>query len=238
MSTHKTPPLQGLFLLLLLPLALLTLPNPVWADHEQVAQASGSTQMAEATKAEAPKAEGSKSKGPGHGSPKGMMGGPHGKSEGSGSKKGYGKGYGHGSKHGYGKREGSRGKHGYGKHGYSRHGYGGHRGGHGNDPFRHVLRFAKSLGLTADQIGKIKNMKFEFSKMRIMLKAHHQVAHMELEQLVHSREVKESEMREVADRIAEIKSKKIHSMVEAKIGLLKLLTPEQRKKMSQVHSKR
>jgi len=234
MRTQKTPPLQGLFLFFLLPWALLTLPNPAWAHHEQVAQASGSLETAEA-----PKAEGSKSKEYRQSSPHGMKKIPHGKSEGSGSKKGYGKSYGHGSKHGYGKMEGSRDKHGYGKHGYSRHGYGGHgyRGGHGKDPFRHVLRFAKSLGLTADQIGKIKNMKFEFAKMRIMLKAHHQVAHMELDQLVHSGEVKESEMREVADRIAQIKSKKIHSMVEAKIGLLKLLTPEQRKKMSQVHSK-
>jgi len=239
MRTHKTPSLRGLFLFFLLPLALLTLPNLVWAHHQQVAQASGSTQMAEAPKAQAPKAEGSKSKGPRHGSPPGMMGGPHGKSEGSGSKKGYGKGYGHGSKHGYRKMEGSRDKHGYGKHGYSRHGYSGHgyRGGHGKDPFRHVLRFAKPLGLTADQIAQIKNMKFEFAKKRIMLKAKHQIAHMELEQLVDSGEVKESEMRAVAERIIKIKSEKIHGMVEAKIGLLKLLTPEQRKKMSQSHSK-
>ncbi len=237
MRTHNTPPLQVLFLIFLLPLALLTLPNWAWAHHEQVAQASGSTQTAEA-----PKAEGSKSKGAGHGSPKGMMGGPHGKSEGSGSKPGYGKGYGHGSKHGYSKKEGSRGRHGYGKHGTSRHGYGGHgyrsgHGGHGKDPFRHVLRFAKSLGLTEAQIGKIKNMKFEFAKERIMLKAQHQIAHMELDQLVHSGEVKESKMRAVADRIAEIKSKKIHSMVDAKIDLLQLMTPEQRKKISQLHSK-
>jgi len=82
MRNQKTPPLQGLFLFILLPWALLTLPNPAWAHHEQVAQASGSLETAEA-----PKAEGSKSKGPGHGSPQGMMGGPHGKSEGSGSKK-------------------------------------------------------------------------------------------------------------------------------------------------------
>ena len=234
MRTTTIQPLWGLFLVFLLPLALLTLPNPAWAHHEQVAQATGSREMGQA-----PKAEGSKSKEYRQGSPHGMKKIPHGKSEGSGSKKGYGKGYGHGSKHGYGKREGSRGKHSYGKHGYSRHGYGGHgyRDGHGKDPFRHVLRFAKSLGLTETQIGQIKNMKFEFAKKRIMLKAQHQIAHMELEQLVHSGEVKEAEMRAVADRIAQIKSKKIHSMVEAKIGLLKLLTPEQRKKMSQSHSK-
>ena len=222
MRTTTIQPLWGLFLVLLLPLALLTLPNPAWAHHEQVAQATGSREMGQA-----PKAEGSKSKEYRQGSPHGMKKIPHGKSEGSGSKKGYGKGYGHGSKHSYG------------KHRYSRHGYGGHgyRDGHGKDPFRHVLRFAKSLGLTETQIGQIKNMKFEFAKDRIMLKAQYQIAHMELEQLVHSGEVKEAEMRAVADRIAQIKSKKIHSMVEAKIGLLKLLTPEQRKKMSQSHSK-
>jgi Spy/CpxP family protein refolding chaperone len=240
MRTHKIPPLRGLFLLFILSVALLTVPDWAWAHHEQLALAPSTTEMQEVV-AEAPKTEGSKSKSTGHGSPKGMMGSPHGKTEGSGSKAGYGKGYSHGSKHGYGKKEGSHGR-GYGKHGYSRYGYGGHgyrsgHGGHGKDPFRHVLRFAKPLGLTEAQIGQIKNMKFEFAKMRIMLKARHQVAHLELDKLVHSGEVKEAEMRAVADRMAQIKSKKIHSMVEAKIGLLKLMTPEQRKKISKLHSK-
>ena len=93
------------------------------------------------------------------------------------------------------------------------------------------------MGLTDAQISQIKNMKFEFAKERIMLKAQHEIAHMDLDQLVHSGEVKESEMRAIADRIAEIKSKKIHGMVDAKIGLLKLMTPDQRKKISQLHSK-
>ena len=234
MRTHKIPPLRGLFLLFILSVALLTVPDWARAHHEQLALAPSTTEMQEVV-AEAPKTEGSKSKSTGHGSPKGMMGSPHGKTEGSGSKHGYGKGYSHGSKHGYGKKEGSHGR-GYGKHGYSRYGYGGH-GGHGKDPFRHVLRFAKPLGLTEAQIGQIKNMKFEFAKIRIMLKARHQVAHLELDKLVHSGEVKEAEMRAVADRMAQIKSKKIHSMVEAKIGLLKLMTPEQRTKISKLHSK-
>ena len=91
--------------------------------------------------------------------------------------------------------------------------------------------------MTDAQISQIKKMKFEFAKERIMLKAQHEVAHMELDQLVHSGEVKESEMRAIADRIAEIKSKKIHGMVDAKIALLKLLTDEQRKNIAQLHSK-
>ena len=42
---------------------------------------------------------------------------------------------------------------------------------------------------------------------------------------------------ELSRRVAQIKSKKIHSMVDAKIDLLQLLTPEQRKKISKLHSK-
>ena len=214
MRTHTIHPLKRLFLVFILPLALLTIPVQALADGSK-------------------KSEGSKSKSYSHGSPHGMKASPHGKKEGSGSKHGYSKG--HGSKHSYGKKEGSHGKHGYSKHGYS----GGHgrHGGHGKDPFRHVLKFAGALGLTDAQISQIKKMKFEFAKERIMLKAQHQIAHMELDQLVHSGEVKESEMRAIADQITQIKSKKIHSMVDAKISLLKLLTPEQRKKISQIHSK-
>ena len=232
MRTTTNPSLRILFLAFIFPLALLTAPGLAQAHHEQLAQAtipSKTTQVAEA-----PKSEGSKSKGYSHGSPHGAKSNPHGKSthgQGYGSKHGYGKGYSHGSKYGHGKKEGSHGKYGYG----SKH-YGSHQG-HGKDPFRHVLKFADTLGLTDQQVSEIKDLKFEFAKERIILKAQHEVAHMELDKMVHSGEVKESEMRAIADHISEIKSKKIHGMVDAKIALLKLLTAEQRKKISQLHSK-
>jgi Spy/CpxP family protein refolding chaperone len=245
MQTTTNPSLRVMFLAFILPLALLTVPDLVRAHHEQVAQAIVSPELPQV--AEAPKSEGSKSKkgySPPHGTKGSVHGGsPYGKSEGSKSKHGYSKGYGHSSKHGYGKKEGSYGKHGYGKHGYgkghgySRHGGHGSHSGHGKDPFRHVLKFAKSLGLTDAQISQIKSVKFEFTKEKIMLNAQHQIAHMELDRMVHSGEVEESKMRAIADRISEIKSKSIHGMVDAKIDLLKLLTPEQRKKISQLHSK-
>ena len=234
MRTTTIHSLQGLFLVFILPLALLTVPDLAQAHHEQLAQATVSPEMPQV--AEAPKSEGSKSKGYSHGSPHGKKGSPHGKSEGSGSKHGYSKGTATARNMATAKKravtastdmantvtaagivEGPR--------------------GHGKDPFRHVLKFAGALGLTDAQISKIKNLKFEFAKERIMLKAQHEIAHMELDQMVHSGEVNESKMRAIADQIAEIKSKKIHEMVDAKIDLLKLLTPEQRKKISQLHSK-
>ena len=236
MRTTKIHSIQSLFLLFAFPLALLTVPDMARAHHEHLAQATFPPEKSQV--AEAPKSEGSKSKSYSHGSPHGVKKSPHGKSphgkpEGSGSKHGYSKGYSHGSKHGYGKKEGSHGKRGYG--GGHHRGHGSHKG-HGKDPFRHVLKFAGALGLTDAQISKIKDLKFAFAKERIMLKAQHEIAHMELDKMVHSGEVKEAEMRGIADQISEIKSKKIHGMVDAKIGLLKLLTEEQRKKISQLHS--
>jgi len=212
MRNHTIHSLKRLFLVFILPLALLTIPVQALADGSH-------------------KSEGSKSKGYSHGSPHGKKASPQGGSPHGGSP--------HGKKEGSGKKKCDRKKgSSHGKHGYSKHGSGGgHHSGHGKDPFRHVLKFAGALGLTDAQIGQIKSVKFDFAKQRIMLKAQHEVAHMELDQLVHSGDVKESEMRAIADRIAEIKSKKIHGMVDAKISLLKLLTPEQRKKISQLHSK-
>jgi Spy/CpxP family protein refolding chaperone len=230
MRTQAIHSLKRLFMVFILPLALLTIPDLARAHPEQVAQATFSPKVAEA-----PKSEGSKNKGYRHGSPHGIKanphgGSPHGKKEGSGSKK----------KKCDGKKEGSGSKKKKcdGKKGYRHGGHGGgSHSGHGKDPFRHVLKFAGALGLTDAQVGQIKSVKFNFDKQRIMLKAQHEVAHMELDRLVHSGDVKESEMRAIADQIAEIKSKKIHSMVDSKISLLKLLTPEQRKKISQLHSK-
>ncbi len=163
-----------------------------------------------------------------------------GKKEGSGSSL-YGKSYsGHGKSYGghgksYGGHGGQKYSHGKKGRGYGKSG-GQHGGGHSKQsPYAHVLKFKEKLALTADQIGKIKDKEFEHKKMSIEIKAAHAIAHLELDRLVHSGEVDEAAMRKVASQMSAIKSKKIHAMVEAKIFLLKLLTPEQRQKISKVH---
>ncbi|NIP99876.1 MAG: hypothetical protein GWM98_05360 [Nitrospinaceae bacterium] len=224
MNRKKNGFARYLGLMMILPLALFITPDFARADISKVTQPEGS---------------GSKT------SPHGSMDKGYGKSEGSGSK--HGKGYSHGSKHGYSKREGSGGKHGYSRHGYSRHGYRGHgghyrrhggHGGHGKDPFRHILRFAHALGLKADQVKQIRDKQFEFRKLCIELKAQHQIAHLELDKLVHSGNLDESAIRAVGDKLKQIKSKKIDGMIDAKINLLKLLTDEQRKKIATLHAHR
>ena len=173
------------------------------------------------------------------------------KSEGSKAKshsyKGHGQkfskkdGSGHGKSYkGHGKSYGGHGgqKYSHGKKSYGGYGKGGghHKGGHSRQsPFAHVLKFKEKLALTADQIEKIKANEFEFKKMAIEIRAAHEIAHLQLDRLVHSGTVDEAKMREVADQMSSIKSTKIHAMVEAKIFLLKILTPEQRQKIRKVH---
>ena len=66
MCTHKVLTPRDLFLVFILPLALLTVPDLARAHHEQLAQATVSPEMPEV--AEVPKSEGSKSKSYSHGS--------------------------------------------------------------------------------------------------------------------------------------------------------------------------
>lgn len=155
-----------------------------------------------------------------------------GKSEGSKSKHG---GYGHEYKH-HGKTEGSKGGHGYSHHGKGQPGYskGGHDS-HGKCPFTHVLRFADKLGLTDDQITQIKMKQIEYKKANIQAEADHEIAHMEMEALVHSESVDEARLRALGNDIIAAKTKKISAMIEAKIAILNILTPEQRKKASGMH---
>lgn len=171
-----------------------------------------------------------------------------------------GKGYAHGSKHGA--KEGSKGGHhaskaggGHGKkkcdkaksggsHGKKacksrgKHGYasGGHKGhGHGRNPFKHVLRYAGKLGLSDAQLSTIKDKQFEYAIAKIQREADHTIAHMELDRLVHSGELDESAIRAVGERLSAVKAASIKAMIEAKIGLLQVLSPEQRKKIASAH---
>ena len=154
------------------------------------------------------------------------------KSEGSAGKKGYKKH--HGKHHGklHGKYEGSKGKgHGYGHHGSRGHG----KGHHGKDPFGHVLKYADKLGLSEQQVAEIRKNRLAFMQIALRAEADHQIAHMEMESIIHSGVLDEGRMFDLGAVILESKKQKIHAMVTAKIAVMKILTPEQRKQISKIH---
>ena len=137
-------------------------------------------------------------------------------------------GYGHGGgKDGYGERgHGMMGSHGTGM----MHSSAGHL-------IRHLLKHEKEIGLTADQVTKLKDIQLNLDKTRIKSEADIQVAERELKALTDDEKsdlkaieakLKQSEDMQVALRMTSIKTRR---------DVLALLTPEQRAKEKAEHEK-
>lgn len=134
-----------------------------------------------------------------------------------------------------------------GKHGESHHemhGYKGH-GGHGehgemheHDPFKHVLMCKENLGLTSQQTAEIKKKALEYKKESIRSHAELKIAHLEMSDLLHSETIDDAKVREKGKLMSDLIAKRINSSVEARLDLMKMLTPEQRTKLAEAKEKR
>src|SRR5262245_7506022 len=131
--------------------------------------------------------------------------------------------------------------------GYGKDGYGGGHGsmGHGmgmmhsstGHLIRHLLKHEKEIGLTADQVAKLKDIQLNLDKARIKSEADIQIAERELKALVDDEKsdlgaievkLKQSEDLQVALRMTSIKTRR---------EVLGLLTREQRAKEKAEHEK-
>lgn len=133
-------------------------------------------------------------------------------------------------------------------YGHGKDGYGtqGHGSGHGmmgmmhsstGHLIRHLLKHEKDIGLSAEQVAKLKEMQLELDKTRIKSEADIQVAERELRALIEDEKsdlgaieakLKQSEDLQVGLRMASIKARR---------DVLALLTPEQRAKEKAEHEK-
>ena len=142
----------------------------------------------------------------------------------SANEPGYGQG---GGKDGYGSGgHGMRGSHGMGM----MHSSAGHL-------IRHLLKHEKEIGLSADQVTKLKDIQLNLDKTRIKSEADIQVAERELKALTDDEKsdlkaieakLRQSEDMQVALRMTSIKTRR---------DVLALLTPEQRAKEKAEHEK-
>jgi periplasmic protein CpxP/Spy len=132
-------------------------------------------------------------------------------------------------------------------YGSSGHGSGGHgtMGGHGmgmmhsstGHLIRHLLKHEKEIGLSPEQVTKLKDMQLNLDKTRIKMEADIQVAERELKALTEDEKsdlgaveakLKQSEDLQVGLRMASIKARR---------DVLALLTAEQRAKEKAEHEK-
>jgi len=112
----------------------------------------------------------------------------------------------------------------------------GHQGGAGHF-LRHLLKHQKEIGLTEDQVARLKAIHLELDRTRIRTEAEVLVAERELAAMVQDdkadlaaieAKVKQSEALEAGLRLAAIKAKR---------DAMALLTPEQREKERSQHEK-
>ena len=131
--------------------------------------------------------------------------------------------------------------HGGGKDGYGSGGHGMMGGGMMHSSaghlIRHLLKHEKEIGLTADQVAKLKDIQLNLDKTRIKSEADIQVAERELKALTDDEKsdlaaietkLKQSEDMQIALRMTSIKTRR---------QVLALLTPEQRAKEKAEHEK-
>lgn len=113
----------------------------------------------------------------------------------------------------------------------------GHHPQHANH-LRHLLNHQKEIGLTEEQVKKLKAIELDFDRVRIRSEAEIHIAERELQTLVEGEEqadlskveakLKQSEMLEVGLRMSAFK---------ARNEALAVLTPEQRAKGKAAHEK-
>jgi Spy/CpxP family protein refolding chaperone len=102
---------------------------------------------------------------------------------------------------------------------------------------RHLLKHEKDIGLTVDQVLKLKDLQLNLDKVRIKAEADIQIAERELKALTDDEKsdlasieakLKQSEAQQVALRMTSIKTRR---------DVMAILTPEQREKEKAEHDK-
>ena len=135
----------------------------------------------------------------------------------------------HGESHGESKER----EKGYGEHD------GGMKGRHGGAGhfLRHLLMHQKDIGLSDEQVGKIKALQLELDKTRIRAEAEIQVAQRELHELVRDEKAELAAIESKLKQGANLEVGLHLASIKARRDAMALLTPEQREKEKAEHAK-
>ncbi|MCS6896608.1 MAG: Spy/CpxP family protein refolding chaperone [Nitrospira sp.] len=127
------------------------------------------------------------------------------------------------------------------------YGYGGHgkMGGYGKSfahggtghLIRHLLKHEKAIGLTADQVAKLKDLQLNLDKARIKAEADIQITEREIKALMEDEKADlaaiEAKLRQSADQRVALRM----TAIKMRRDVLSVLTPEQREKEKSEHEK-
>jgi len=120
-----------------------------------------------------------------------------------------------------------------GEHGYRSGGHGmhGHRDHSSSHLLGHLMRHQKDIGLTDEQVGKLKAMALEQDKAQIRAHADVDVAKRELKSLVWDKNAELSAIETKVKEVGALKSSLYFARIKGKRDFFAVLTPEQKDKL-------
>jgi Spy/CpxP family protein refolding chaperone len=122
---------------------------------------------------------------------------------------------------------------------HGKKGHGGHdqeeQADHNGHYLKHLLKHAKEVGLTPEQIGKLKAIQLDFKRSAARLEADTKVAKLELHALLDD---EQTDLKAIQAKVEQLKQSEgacLFEAIKSKRTAMALLTPDQREKDRAVH---
>ena len=108
---------------------------------------------------------------------------------------------------------------------------------HSSHDLKHLLKHGKELGLTPDQITKLKTMQLDLSRTQARAEADIKVATLELHALVEDEQAASAAIQAKVDQLKKAEGGLLFTTIKSRRDAMALLTPEQREKAHAMREK-
>jgi protein CpxP len=123
--------------------------------------------------------------------------------------------------------------------GHGQKGHGGHeqedQHDHGGHYLKHLLKHAKEIGLTSEQIGKLKSLQLDFKRTEARLEADRKVAALELQALVEDEQADLNAIQTKVEQLKKAEGACLVAGIKSKRHAAAMLSPDQREKERAAH---
>ncbi|MDH4303906.1 MAG: periplasmic heavy metal sensor [Nitrospira sp.] len=100
---------------------------------------------------------------------------------------------------------------------------------------KHLLKHAKEIGLTQEQITKVKAIQLDFKRSEARLEADEKVAKLELQALLEDEKADLNTIQAKVDQLKKAEAACLFTAIKSKRNAMVILTPDQREKEHAVH---
>jgi Spy/CpxP family protein refolding chaperone len=101
---------------------------------------------------------------------------------------------------------------------------------HSCHDLKHLLKHGKELGLTPEQVGKLKTMQLDLSRAQVRAEADIKVATLELHALVEDEKADSAAIQAKVDQLKKAEGGLLFTTIRSRRDAMAILTPEQREK--------